>query len=56
MNVHHHKIGETNEPSMYRITDNAVSFRRVLAISLLFRAFLQVAVDCLCGTVFFSWL
>jgi len=22
-NVHHHKIGETNEPSMYRITDNA---------------------------------
>jgi len=23
--VHHHKIGETNEPSMYRITDNAVS-------------------------------
>lgn len=23
--MHHHKIGETNEPSMYRITDNAVS-------------------------------
>ncbi|KAG0623990.1 hypothetical protein M758_3G215800 [Ceratodon purpureus] len=22
-NVHHHKIGETDEPSMYRITDNA---------------------------------
>lgn len=23
--MNHHKIGETNEPSMYRITDNAVS-------------------------------
>jgi hypothetical protein len=50
--VHHHKIGETNEPAMYRITDNAVSISEGFSDVFVFHAFIQVAVLCIYYTIF----
>lgn len=50
--MNHHKIGETNEPSMYRISDNAVSYSGESYDMLSFCVFLHSETNSCLGCLF----